>query len=464
MLRAYAEDRSEAAFAELVRRHLDLVYSAALRMVCDAHLAKDVAQGVFVALAKNAGQLTDRPVLSGWLHRTAQNIAAQTVRTEVRRRAREQEAAAMNEAFSCESDAGWEQIAPELDAALGALSEPDRDALLLRYFEKKSAREMAQVLNVSEEAAQKRVNRAVERLREFFAKRNVTVGASGLAVLISTNAVQAAPVGLAISISAATALAGTVLSSTATVAATKTIAMTTLQKTLVTATVVILTGATIYESREASQLRREVQALQQRQKPLMEQIEHLQRDKIEVADRLSLLADAVERARGNSSELLKLRGEVGVLRRRNESLEASRKTDENAQSDSPGTQEKAFKHQRESWAFVGYATPEDTIQTSAWAMSEGDVKTFLESVTPGFRAWIETAFKDQEEIVIEGLNGFAVETTAYRIVNTRTNSADTRTLFVWFDDAYGNGKGVPMSLKLIDGKWRIASPKEVTSK
>ena len=235
-MRDYAERRSEAAFAELVRRHVDFVYSAALRMVRDAHLAEDVTQGVFVALAQNARQLTDRPVLSGWLHRTAQNLAAKAVRTDVRRRAREQEAAAMNELLSAEPDAVWEHIAPHLDAALGELSEPDRDALLLRYFERKSAREMAQTLGISDDAAQKRVSRAVERLREFFAKRGVTVGASGLVVVISANAVQAAPVGLAVTISTAAALAGTTIATTATATATKAIAMTTLQKTLITAT------------------------------------------------------------------------------------------------------------------------------------------------------------------------------------------------------------------------------------
>jgi RNA polymerase sigma factor (sigma-70 family) len=145
LIRAYAESRSEAAFTEIVRRHVDLVYSAAHRMVRDSHLAEDVTQAVFVALAKNAAQLTDRPVLSGWLHRTAQNMAAQRVRTDVRRRAREQEAA-MNELLAGESDAPWAQIAPHLDAALADLRESDRDALLLRYFEGKSAREMAQIL------------------------------------------------------------------------------------------------------------------------------------------------------------------------------------------------------------------------------------------------------------------------------------------------------------------------------
>src|SRR5213083_550514 len=154
-------------------------------------------------MARNARQLADRPVLSGWLHRTTQNLAANTVRSDVRRRAHEQEAAAMNELFATEPDAVWEQIGPHLDAALGELSESDRDALLLRYFERKSAREIAQTLGTSEDAAQKRVSRAIERLREFFAKRGITVGASGLVAVISANAVQAAPAGLVVTISSA---------------------------------------------------------------------------------------------------------------------------------------------------------------------------------------------------------------------------------------------------------------------
>ena len=236
LLRDYTGRRSEAAFAELVRRHVDLVYSAALRMVCDAHLAEDVTQEVFLALARNAGQLTRHPVLAGWLHRTTQNLAANTVRSDVRRRAREQKAAAMNELLSTEPDAVWEHIAPHLDAALGELSEPDRDALLLRYFEHKSPREMAQTLGTSEDAAQKRVSRAVEHLREFFAKRGVTIGAGGLAVVVSANAVQAAPVGLAVTISTAAVLAGTTVATT-TATITKAIAMTTLHKIIVTVTI-----------------------------------------------------------------------------------------------------------------------------------------------------------------------------------------------------------------------------------
>jgi RNA polymerase sigma factor (sigma-70 family) len=314
LLRAFAAHRSEPAFRELVRRHLDFVHAAAQRMVGDSHLAQDVSQGVFIALAKNAAPLADRPVLAGWLHRTAQNIAAQTVRTDVRRRQREQEAATMNEIISAAPDASWKLIAPHLDTALGELSEPDRDAVLLRYFERKSAAEIAQLLGVSDEAAQKRVTRAVEKLRDSFAKQKITVGAGSLGVLISANAVQSAPAGLAATISTA-ALAGTAVTTSTFIAATKTIAMTTFQKTIVTAALAVAAGAGIYEARQAAQLRDQVQTLQQQQAPLAEQNQKLQNNFADVTNRLEdLLTENLRlKSNPNQTELLKLRGEVTTL-------------------------------------------------------------------------------------------------------------------------------------------------------
>ena len=297
LLRDYTERRSEAAFAEIVRRHVDLVYSAALRMVCDTHLAKDVTQGVFIALAQNARQLADRAVLAGWLHRTAQNLAANTVRSDVRRRAREQEAAAMNELLSTESDANWENIAPHLDAGLGELDEADRDALLLRYFERKSAREMAEILGTSEDAAQKRVSRAVDRLREFFSKRNVTIGASGLAVLISANAVQSAPIGLAAAI--LTAITGT----------TKTLGITMIQKLLITGISAVAVGTAVY----VVHLQSQIGSLQQQQTSLGQQIEQLSHERDEATNQLAGLRQENKQTQANEMELLKLRGEVTRL-------------------------------------------------------------------------------------------------------------------------------------------------------
>src|SRR5213080_1764776 len=202
-------------------------------------------QSAFVALAQNARQLADYPVLSGWLHRTAQNLAVKTVRSDVRRRTHEQEAA-MDGLFAAEPDADWEQIAPHLDAALGELSRADHDALTLRYFERKSAREMATVLGTSDEAAQKRVSRAVERLREFLANRGVVVGETGLAALLSANAVQSAPLGFGATIAASATLTEAVLHQATSIGITNALTMTTLQKIVITASVAVAVGTGIY--------------------------------------------------------------------------------------------------------------------------------------------------------------------------------------------------------------------------
>ena len=222
----------------------------------------------------------------------------------------------MNELIAGEPEASWEQIAPQLDAALGELGESDRDALLLRYFERKSAQEMAQTLGISDEAAQKRVSRAVERLREFFSKRNVTIGAGGIAVLISANAVQAAPIGLAATISAAAILAGIAVQTSIIIAATKTIAMTTFQKTLVTAALTAAVGTGIFEAHQAAQLREQNQMLRQQQAPLVSQIRQLQSERDDATSRLAnLLAENSQlKSNPNEAELLKLRAEVTRFR------------------------------------------------------------------------------------------------------------------------------------------------------
>ncbi|MDB6026554.1 MAG: hypothetical protein JWM68_2777 [Verrucomicrobiales bacterium] len=279
-------------------------------MVRDAHLAQDITQAVFVALSQNASDLADRTVLAGWLYRTAQNLAANAVRSDVRRRAREHEAGVMNELLSSDSDSTWDHIAPHLDSALGELNDAERDALLLRYFQRKSAREMAQALGVSDEAAQKRVGRAVERLRELFAKRGVTVGASGLVVILSANAVAASPIGLSTTVTAAAALAGKTFATTATTA----IAMTTLQKSLITVALVAAIGTGLYEASRVAEQQKELRALVQRQAPLTGQVDQLTRERDDFARQLTTLRNDNERLHRDTEELLKLRGEVARLR------------------------------------------------------------------------------------------------------------------------------------------------------
>ncbi|MBN8249435.1 MAG: RNA polymerase sigma factor, partial [Verrucomicrobia bacterium] len=134
LLADYAERQSQEAFAELVRRHVDLVFSVACRLVVDRHLSEDVTQGVFLALAQQARlvvrKMQDGMPLSGWLHVTARNVAVSAVRTEARRRHREQ-AAASEDPIMPETDTLWDQLSPHLDSALAELPELDRTALLL---------------------------------------------------------------------------------------------------------------------------------------------------------------------------------------------------------------------------------------------------------------------------------------------------------------------------------------------
>jgi RNA polymerase sigma factor (sigma-70 family) len=193
LVREFAASQSEQAFETLVSRHVNLVYSAALRQARDAGLAQEITQAVFIILARKAGSLSPKTIVSGWLYRTARFAAADALKIQRRRQHREQEAL-MEGVFQNEPDAAWEQLSPLLDEAMARLRDKDRDAIVLRFFENKSLQEVG--------AAQKRVARGLDKLRAFFAKRGVDSTATGIAEAISANSIQAAPLALAKTISA----------------------------------------------------------------------------------------------------------------------------------------------------------------------------------------------------------------------------------------------------------------------
>ena len=218
LLAEFARSESETAFATLVARHVNLVYSAALRFSGNPDSAKEISQAVFIILARKAAKLSPRIVLSGWLYQTARLTAANWMKGEIRRQQREQEAymqSTSNETgWSRQSEAdAWQDVAPLLDEAVGHLGETDRNAVVLRFFENQTAAEVAAALQLTEAAAHKRVNRALEKLRKFFSKRGVTLSATLIAGVVSANSVQAAPAGLAATISV-TAVKGAAVAAT----------------------------------------------------------------------------------------------------------------------------------------------------------------------------------------------------------------------------------------------------------
>jgi RNA polymerase sigma factor (sigma-70 family) len=207
LLGKFVEQHSEADFAVLVRRQIDLVYSAALRQTRNPHAAEEVTQAVFVVLARKAGSLLRLSTLTGWLYQAARLTAANYLRTESRRARREQEAymqSLINEPAP-DPDEAWMQTAPLLEDAMGKLNSLDRDAVLLRYFENKSLRDVGLALGMNEDAARMRVNRALERLRRLLTRRDVTLSAVALAGVLSTKSIQAAPGTLAASVTATVA-------------------------------------------------------------------------------------------------------------------------------------------------------------------------------------------------------------------------------------------------------------------
>ncbi len=228
LLRRYASDGAEEAFAEVVRRHLKLVYFAAWRRTGDPQLAEDVAQQVFAALARDAAGLARHAVLAGWLYTTTRFIAAKHVRSEHRRRAREQEAFLMQETptsvgvVSSSASANWEEVRPVVDAALDELNDRDREAVLLRFFEGRPFAEIGGAMCVTEDAARMRVDRALDKLRALLERRGVASTAAALGLALSHQATAAVlPAGLAVSVTsgalAATGVAGALSTTTATV-------------------------------------------------------------------------------------------------------------------------------------------------------------------------------------------------------------------------------------------------------
>jgi RNA polymerase sigma factor (sigma-70 family) len=318
LLQRYTRERSESAFGELVTRHIDLVYSVALRVTGgDSHLAQDVTQTVFLDLARKAPSLPHVAVLAGWLYRHAWFTAAKMVRTERRRQIREQTAMEMR-ALDNNTGSPWELIAPHLDEGLNQLSAADRDAIVLRFFKQQDFRVIGAALGVSEDTAQKRVSRALEKLRGVLSKRGAALTATALASALTAEAVVAAPAGLAVSVTT-TALAGAATVGTGLSLTTiNTIAMTKLQIGVVG--VILIAGLAtplLLQHQSLSRMREENNRLREQTLSLQQQATQMAQLAAENQRLSNLLAHAGSAQAPKPEqlgELLRLRGEATRLR------------------------------------------------------------------------------------------------------------------------------------------------------
>jgi RNA polymerase sigma factor (sigma-70 family) len=317
LLKEYVSSRSQPAFRELVGRYVNLVHSVALRLASgDTLLAEDVTQIVFADLAAMAPKLPERVLLGGWLHQHTCFVTNRTLRTERRRRIRERQAAEMNSQQD-HTEANLARIAPILDEAIGRLGTSDRTAIILRYFEQYDLRSVGEALGTTEDAAQKRVDRALEKLHVLLKHRGATLSAAALGTALASEAVTAAPAGLAGSVAGA-ALASVAAGGGTAATLVKLMTMTKIKVGILSVIAVagVATPLAIQYQSQA-RLREENQGLRQQAGQL---------DQVAVEnERLSNLVVQAKGAeplsREQMSELLRLRGEVGRLRRESKELE-----------------------------------------------------------------------------------------------------------------------------------------------
>ncbi|MGC3956773.1 MAG: sigma-70 family RNA polymerase sigma factor [Verrucomicrobiota bacterium] len=309
LLADYVASGSETAFRDLVASYVDLVYSAAIRLVNgDAHLAEDVAQTVFADLAKLARTLSKDVMLGGWLHRHTCFVASKVLRSERRRQERERQAVAMS-TLEDHSAANLATLTPVLDEAVNQLNAEDRAAILLRFFEQKDFRSVGESLGSPEEAARKRVDRALEKLEGLLKVRGVTLSGTALASVLAAHSVSAAPVGFAVAASSF-ALASAATGAGTTLTILEVMSMTKL-KVAVIATVVAAGVAIpwVMQHQTQTKLTEANDALRQQK----QQSEQLAAENARLA-KLAAIPAAVPVATNSSLELLRLRGEVARLR------------------------------------------------------------------------------------------------------------------------------------------------------
>jgi RNA polymerase sigma factor (sigma-70 family) len=459
LLLRFAVEGSDDAFRELVARHIDLVYSAAVRLAGgDAHLAQDITQTVFVDLARKAPGLPREVVLAGWLYRHTCFTASKAVRTERRRQARELTAMEMN-APTDQADANWEQIAPQLEEAMNRLAAQDRDAIVLRFFKRHDLRQVGEVLGISEDAAQKRISRALEKLRAILGQRGLTLSAAGLAAVLTAEAVTAAPAGLAVSVAAAsiTAAAGTG------VTLIKLLTMTKLKTALGAALLAAAVTVPLLQNKSLNQLREENLALRQQARNLAQQ-------RAENERLLQSSAGELDRLHRETADLARLRGEVTSLRRLNGELAKAESIKQAARTGEKAAVAGRFIPTAEL-VDAGLDSPEAALQTFFWAAFTSnsnrveqatDYTAFMKAMQDKLKEQLDPNFdpsQPQDDHFHLDTFHFNVSATnsfqGFQILSQELTSPDIATLEVAATDGTGEVETNSLKMNRIGDEWKV---------
>lgn len=439
LLRDYAEQNSEAAFGELVQRQVRLVYSIALRQCGgDAHLAEDVTQRVFTDLARRSRSLSGYTVLGGWLYRRAQFVASDIVRAEHRRRAREQDAQAMQDVSRpAIGDAEWQKLAPVLDQAIGELPGRDRDAIVLRFIEARPFREIGATLRLTEDAARMRVERALEKLRGALERRGITSTSAALGVALVHQAGATVPSGVAASVTGA-ALVGAAAGGGAGAAWLAILTMSKIKVGVVSALLVAGLTTVAVDLHANRGLHAELRALQAGG----ENLGTLSREN----ERLNAALQKSSAGNPEAGELVRQRQRAAVLKAR-----------------PPGVLDSEMIS-ASNWRDVGRATPEAANMTFHWAMFTRDLDTVAKFVifdddTPEnreafmarFSAAVRAKYRTPERLMAAA---------AYGAGTNLAQSPNDAFQFLGTDDHVG-GDGSRFGQKRVRVWYRKASGEEV---
>ncbi len=407
----YLRHDDHAAFGQLVERHLPLVYHVALRRLHgDAHAAEDASQLVFSALAKKARTLRNRATLVGWLHLATHHATAQLMRSEMRRRRREQESQIADSSPN-EAPLPWENLAPVIDEILTGLNEQDREAVLLRYFEQKSFAEVGAIQAVSTDAARMRVDRALEKMQPLLAKRGIVSTASAIGLALGSTSALAVPSGLTVTISQAAIAASQVASTSAVTAL-----FMSASKLKFAALGLILTGGVV------------TIALQHRHNlQLREELDQSRRDEAAASSRVKSL----EGQMGQSSSHPSPTGFAPTQAPLTTPAETARS--DNSSAGTTGNKMVPI----DSLGNQGRATPRAAFATQLWAARGGDIpleaqlillgpkaRTAFDAALPQVPANIRAQYSTPEDLVAFALSGSPRPVSAMEVLGETSLDAD----------------------------------------